>query len=50
MEDRKPYVRPVIEELGELHEMIGGGIFDIGDILNQLLGGGRKPGPPGGSH
>ena len=49
MEAKKSYVKPELEELGAVHDVTGGSIFDIGNIFGQLFGG--KPGRPRpGSH
>lgn len=44
MEAKKPYVKPELEELGAIHDVTGGGIFDFGNIFDQIFG--RKPGGP----
>jgi hypothetical protein len=53
MEEREQYVKPELEELGRLRDLTG--LFDLGDVVSDLLGGKSKPTggggkPRGGSH
>jgi hypothetical protein len=45
LESKEPYVKPVLEELGAVHDVTGG-LFDIGSIIDRFSGRGGKPGGP----
>lgn len=47
--ENRDYEKPMLEELGQLRDVTGGGLFDIPDILAGLFGGGSNA-PTGGSH
>lgn len=45
MDDQlRTYEKPVLDELGQLRDVTGGW-FDLGDLLDDLFGGGSGGGP-----
>jgi hypothetical protein len=47
MGEKKPYVKPELEELGRLHDVTGAWL-DFGDIIAEILGGRGGGGGGGG--